>query len=141
MMSALSRLTRPANLTGFPAISVPCGFTQGDLPIGLQLIGRPFAETTILQLAHAYEQETTWHQRRSRCSNAECAGGRGAGDVLHGHWRLYGYGPVNIATCARDQYPIIERSRLSRLRSRTRIMPYGTPSLATMSSTKAWGEG
>jgi aspartyl-tRNA(Asn)/glutamyl-tRNA(Gln) amidotransferase subunit A len=61
---ALSRLTRPANLTGFPAISVPCGFSQGGLPIGLQLIGRPFAEATILQIAHAYEQETSWHQRR-----------------------------------------------------------------------------
>jgi Asp-tRNA(Asn)/Glu-tRNA(Gln) amidotransferase A subunit family amidase len=63
-MGALSRLTRPANLTGFPAISVPCGFTQGGLPIGLQLIGRPFAESTVLQLAYAYEQETTWHQRQ-----------------------------------------------------------------------------
>ena len=61
---ALSRLTRPANLTGFPAVSVPCGFTEGGLPIGLQLTGRPFAEATILQLAYAYEQETTWHQRR-----------------------------------------------------------------------------
>ncbi len=63
-MAALSRLTRPANLTGFPAISVPCGFTQGGLPIGLQLIGRPFAESTVLQLAYAYGQETTWHQRQ-----------------------------------------------------------------------------
>jgi aspartyl-tRNA(Asn)/glutamyl-tRNA(Gln) amidotransferase subunit A len=61
---AMSRLTRPANLAGFPAISVPCGFTQGGLPIGLQFIGRPFAEATVLQLAYAYEQETTWHQRR-----------------------------------------------------------------------------
>jgi Asp-tRNA(Asn)/Glu-tRNA(Gln) amidotransferase A subunit family amidase len=64
ILSTLSRLTRPANLTGFPAISVPCGFTMGGLPIGLQLIGRPFAEVTILQLAYAYEQETTWHQRQ-----------------------------------------------------------------------------
>jgi Asp-tRNA(Asn)/Glu-tRNA(Gln) amidotransferase A subunit family amidase len=61
---ALRRLTRPANLAGFPAISVPCGFTEAGLPIGLQLIGRPFAETTILQLAYAQEQESTWHQRR-----------------------------------------------------------------------------
>jgi aspartyl-tRNA(Asn)/glutamyl-tRNA(Gln) amidotransferase subunit A len=60
----LSRLTYPANLAGFPAISVPCGFSLGELPIGLQLIGRPFAEATVLQLAYAYEQETTWHQRR-----------------------------------------------------------------------------
>jgi aspartyl-tRNA(Asn)/glutamyl-tRNA(Gln) amidotransferase subunit A len=64
VLSALSRLTRPANLTGFPAISVPCGFTQGGLPIGLQFSGRPFGESTILQLAYAYEQETTWHQRQ-----------------------------------------------------------------------------
>jgi aspartyl-tRNA(Asn)/glutamyl-tRNA(Gln) amidotransferase subunit A len=60
----LSRLTRPANLAGFPAISVPCGHSLGEMPIGLQLIGRPFGEATVLQLAYAYEQETTWHQRR-----------------------------------------------------------------------------
>ena len=64
ILSTLSRLTRAANLSGFPAISVPCGFTQGGLPIGVQLIGRPFAEATILQLAYAYEQETNWHQRQ-----------------------------------------------------------------------------
>ena len=64
IMWALSRLTRPANLTGFPALSVPCGFTQDGLPIGLQLIGRPFAEAAILQIAYTYEQNTSWHQRR-----------------------------------------------------------------------------
>jgi aspartyl-tRNA(Asn)/glutamyl-tRNA(Gln) amidotransferase subunit A len=64
VMWALSRLTRPANLTGFPALSVPCGFTQDGLPIGLQLIGRPFAEAAILQIGHVYEQNTSWHQRR-----------------------------------------------------------------------------
>jgi aspartyl-tRNA(Asn)/glutamyl-tRNA(Gln) amidotransferase subunit A len=63
-MSVLSRLTRQANLAGFPAISVPCGFTEGSLPIGMQLIGRPFAEASILQIAHAYEQNNSWHQRR-----------------------------------------------------------------------------
>lgn len=63
VMSALSRLTRAANLSGFPAISVPCGFTQDNLPIGLQLIGRPFAEAAVLQIAHVYEQNTSWHQR------------------------------------------------------------------------------
>jgi aspartyl-tRNA(Asn)/glutamyl-tRNA(Gln) amidotransferase subunit A len=61
---ALSRLTRPANLTGFPAISLPCGFTAGNLPIGLQLTGRPFAEATVVQLAYAYEQQTDWHKRQ-----------------------------------------------------------------------------
>lgn len=64
IMSALSQLTRPANLSGFPAISVPCGFTEDTLPIGLQLIGRPFAEAAVLQIAQAYEQNTSWHQRR-----------------------------------------------------------------------------
>jgi Asp-tRNA(Asn)/Glu-tRNA(Gln) amidotransferase A subunit family amidase len=61
---SLSRLSRPANLTGFPAISLPCGFTQAGLPIGLQLMGRPFGEATLLNLAYAYEQSTTWHTRR-----------------------------------------------------------------------------
>jgi len=64
IMSTLSRLTRPANLTGFPAISVPCGFTQGGLPIGMQLIGRPFAEAAVLQIAYTYEQENGAQPRR-----------------------------------------------------------------------------
>jgi len=60
----LLRLTRGFNLTGHPAVSVPCGFTAGGLPAGLQLVGRPFDEATILRLAHAYEQATAWHRRR-----------------------------------------------------------------------------
>lgn len=55
--------TIPVNLAGLPGISVPCGFAQG-LPIGLQLIGRPFDEATVLRAAHAYEQTTDWHRRR-----------------------------------------------------------------------------
>jgi len=47
-----------------PAISVPCGFTASGLPIGLQIGGAPFAESTVLALAHAYEQATEWHKRR-----------------------------------------------------------------------------
>ena len=50
-------------LTALPAISIPCGFTSNDLPIGLQLGGRPFAEGTILRAAHSYEQTTAWHER------------------------------------------------------------------------------
>jgi aspartyl-tRNA(Asn)/glutamyl-tRNA(Gln) amidotransferase subunit A len=50
-------LTVPANLTGYPAISVPCGFQNG-LPIGLQIMGKPFDEETVLRAAHAYEQNT-----------------------------------------------------------------------------------
>ena len=49
---------------GLPAISVPCGFTKAGLPIGLQISGAPFAESTVLALAHAYEQATEWHKRR-----------------------------------------------------------------------------
>jgi aspartyl-tRNA(Asn)/glutamyl-tRNA(Gln) amidotransferase subunit A len=53
--SVVSRNTSPSNGTGLPAISVPCGFTQSGLPIGMQLIGRPFDEALLLQIAHAYE--------------------------------------------------------------------------------------
>jgi aspartyl-tRNA(Asn)/glutamyl-tRNA(Gln) amidotransferase subunit A len=52
--------TVSANLAGLPAISIPCGFTEDQLPIGLQLTGRMFDETTLLSAAHAYEQQTAW---------------------------------------------------------------------------------
>ena len=52
-------------LTALPAISIPCGFTTDNLPIGLQLGARPFAEVTLLQAAYAYEQATPWHTRRA----------------------------------------------------------------------------
>jgi aspartyl-tRNA(Asn)/glutamyl-tRNA(Gln) amidotransferase subunit A len=52
-------------LAALPAISIPGGFTTDDLPIGLQLGARPFAEATLLQVAHAYEQATPWHTRRA----------------------------------------------------------------------------
>jgi len=51
----ISKNTSPSNATGLPAITVPCGFTAAGLPIGLQLIGRPFEEALLLQVAHAYE--------------------------------------------------------------------------------------
>jgi len=57
----LLRNTRPFNVWGLPAISVPCGFTQGGLPIGLQIAGPHWREDLVLQLAHAYEQATAWH--------------------------------------------------------------------------------
>ena len=59
----LLRNTRPFNVWGLPAISVPCGFTKGGLPIGLQIAGPHWAEMKVLQLAHAYEQATSWHKR------------------------------------------------------------------------------
>jgi aspartyl-tRNA(Asn)/glutamyl-tRNA(Gln) amidotransferase subunit A len=58
--------TISANLAGLPAISVNCGFTEAGLPIGLQIMGRPFDEETVLRVAHAYEQATRWRTRRPR---------------------------------------------------------------------------
>jgi aspartyl-tRNA(Asn)/glutamyl-tRNA(Gln) amidotransferase subunit A len=55
--------TVSANLSGLPAISVPCGFTPGGLPVGLQLTGRHFDEPALLRAAHAYERETLWWER------------------------------------------------------------------------------
>jgi len=58
------RNTRPFNVWGLPAISLPCGFTQGGLPIGLQIIGPHWEEGRVLALAQAYEQATDWHARK-----------------------------------------------------------------------------
>ena len=55
--------TLPVNIAGLPAMSVPCGFSDG-LPVGLQLIGPHLAEARLLNIAHAYQQATEWHQRR-----------------------------------------------------------------------------
>jgi aspartyl-tRNA(Asn)/glutamyl-tRNA(Gln) amidotransferase subunit A len=65
-ISLLTQYTRPFNLNGFPAITLPCGFSDDGLPIGLQLAGRPFEEEMVLRLAHAYEASTDWHLRRPR---------------------------------------------------------------------------
>jgi aspartyl-tRNA(Asn)/glutamyl-tRNA(Gln) amidotransferase subunit A len=62
----LLRNTRPFNVWGLPAISVPCGFTTDGLPIGLQIVGPHWGEAAVLQLAHAYEQATAWHKREPR---------------------------------------------------------------------------
>ncbi len=61
---ALLRFTFPFNMTGQPALSLPCGFSASGLPIGLQLAGRHLEETTILRIGHAYQQATAWHLRR-----------------------------------------------------------------------------
>ena len=55
--------TLPINIAGLPAISIPAGFADG-LPIGMQIIGKPFDEETILRIAFAYEQATDWHKRK-----------------------------------------------------------------------------
>ncbi|MBI4283372.1 MAG: Asp-tRNA(Asn)/Glu-tRNA(Gln) amidotransferase subunit GatA [Chloroflexi bacterium] len=55
--------TLPINIAGVPAISIPAGFADG-LPVGMQIIGKPFAEETLLKIAYAYEQATEWNKRR-----------------------------------------------------------------------------
>jgi len=60
----LLRNTRPFNVWGLPAVSLPCGFTKSGLPIGLQIAGPPWREDLVLRLAHAYESATAWHERR-----------------------------------------------------------------------------
>jgi aspartyl-tRNA(Asn)/glutamyl-tRNA(Gln) amidotransferase subunit A len=65
-VAAAQRLTAntlPFNLTGLPAISLPCGFTQARLPIGLQLAAGPWRERLLLRVARAYESATEWHER------------------------------------------------------------------------------
>ncbi len=64
MRPVLRRLTLPFNLSGLPACTIPCGFSADGLPIGLQIIGKPFDEATVLRVAQAYERSTTWHQQR-----------------------------------------------------------------------------
>jgi aspartyl-tRNA(Asn)/glutamyl-tRNA(Gln) amidotransferase subunit A len=63
VLHACWRFTYPWNLTGLPALSVPCGFADG-LPVGLQLVGKPFDEATVLRVGHAYEEATRWHEQR-----------------------------------------------------------------------------
>jgi aspartyl-tRNA(Asn)/glutamyl-tRNA(Gln) amidotransferase subunit A len=62
--SALLRFTRPFNFSGHPACALPCGFTEGGLPMGMQIVGRPFDEATVLRAADAYQRLTDFHARR-----------------------------------------------------------------------------
>jgi len=62
--AALTLFTRPFNLTGLPALSLPCGFDDAGMPIGLQIVGRPFGEATVLRAGYAFESATDWHERR-----------------------------------------------------------------------------
>ncbi len=61
VLHACWRFTYPWNLTGLPALSVPCGFAAGR-PAGVQLVGRPFDEATVLRVGHAYQEATRWHE-------------------------------------------------------------------------------
>ncbi len=54
----------PFNLAGLPAISIPCGFSSGKLPIGLQLVGKPFDEPSLLRAAYTYQQHAKWYEKR-----------------------------------------------------------------------------
>jgi aspartyl-tRNA(Asn)/glutamyl-tRNA(Gln) amidotransferase subunit A len=64
----LLRMARPANISGHPAISVPCGFTSAGLPVGLQIIGPKWGEARLLAIALAYEEATEWHARHPKLS-------------------------------------------------------------------------
>lgn len=64
LTSALISATCPFNLTGQPALTVPCGFTASELPLALQIVGKPFDEATVLQVGYAYETQTEWYKRR-----------------------------------------------------------------------------
>jgi aspartyl-tRNA(Asn)/glutamyl-tRNA(Gln) amidotransferase subunit A len=63
MVAAYTRYSTPVNLTGLPALNVTCGFSSENLPIGMQVIGRPLAESTVLQVGAAYQAATDWHTR------------------------------------------------------------------------------
>ena len=60
VLALMARLTRPFNICGLPTITIPCGMTKENLPIGLQITGRNFRDIDVIQLAHAYENATKW---------------------------------------------------------------------------------
>lgn len=63
MLSAIMQFTGIASLTGLPALNVPCGFDDDGLPVGMQLIGKPFDEATLFRTGHAYQEATDFHRR------------------------------------------------------------------------------
>ncbi len=63
VMFAMIRCTAPFNATHLPALSLPCGFSRAGLPVGMQVVGRPFDEATVVRVGHAFEQATNWHSR------------------------------------------------------------------------------
>ena len=63
LMGRIARNTRIFNYLGLPALSIPCGLSEGGLPIGAQLIGKPFGEARLLRAGHSFQQETDWHRR------------------------------------------------------------------------------
>ncbi|MGJ9458366.1 Asp-tRNA(Asn)/Glu-tRNA(Gln) amidotransferase subunit GatA [Oceanobacillus sp. CF4.6] len=69
-MYANDILTIPVNLAGVPGISIPCGITEEGLPLGLQIIGKYFDESTVYRTAHAFEQATDYHKKRPQLGGA-----------------------------------------------------------------------
>jgi aspartyl-tRNA(Asn)/glutamyl-tRNA(Gln) amidotransferase subunit A len=61
---ATTRFMRALNMAGLPLLSVPCGFDSRGMPIGLQIIGRLFDEACVLEVGHAFERATSWHEKR-----------------------------------------------------------------------------
>ena len=66
----LTRFTSPFNLTGLPALTVPCGFSQEELPIGLQIVSRPWNEAGVLRTGYAYQQATSWHKMKPKIASS-----------------------------------------------------------------------
>ncbi len=63
LIQRLTRFTRPINYLGLPSLAIPCGFTSKGLPVGMQLIGRPFAEAMLLRIGAAFQRSTDFHKR------------------------------------------------------------------------------
>jgi aspartyl-tRNA(Asn)/glutamyl-tRNA(Gln) amidotransferase subunit A len=66
ILARITRLTRPGSYLGVPTVCAPAGFTRDGMPIGMQLIARPFDETTALRAGHAFQRATDWHLRAPR---------------------------------------------------------------------------
>ena len=64
IIPTFTQYSRAFNINGFPAMTVPCGFTDFNMPIGLQIAGRPWEEQTVLKVGHAFERATDWHIKR-----------------------------------------------------------------------------
>jgi aspartyl-tRNA(Asn)/glutamyl-tRNA(Gln) amidotransferase subunit A len=73
MLGSFTRLTRPINYLGLPALSVPMGFTKAGMPAGFQLVGRPFAEALLCRIGRAYERECQWYSRAPQPSTHAAA--------------------------------------------------------------------
>ena len=63
MIQRLTRFTRPINYLGLPSLALPAGFTASGLPVGMQLIGRPFGDESLIALGKAFQTETDYHRR------------------------------------------------------------------------------